>query len=194
MKKVVLAVLAAGAILVAGDNTQLNESPMDMQDYKIYSGIMLTGNETHGRSSKEDFLGHSSGEFTNAGLSLVGGYKFTENENTNVNAEVRVGRSFFMEDSEDFTTTTVSVFVKPEFEVLRNISLYGLLGATYAKYSGRESVNGIGLAFGGGIEVRTGKRIVIFIDYVVNTVDIYLPYLKDDVNIDTLGAGIRYEF
>ncbi len=191
MKKVILALSAGFTMLVAGGPVAPIET---IEEYKIYSGLMLSGNETYTRHSDEDFLGRSAGEFTNAGLSIISGYKFTENENTNVNVEARIGRSFFMEDSENFTTTAVSLFVKPEFEVLRNISLYGLLGATYVDFSGRESASNTGLAFGGGIEVQTGKRIAVFVDYVVNTVDVYLPYFLDDVNMDTLGAGVRYEY
>ncbi len=161
---------------------------------KIYSGIMLNGNETYTRHSSEAFIGQEAGEFTNAGVTLIGGYKFTENENTNVNAELRIGRSFFMEDSENFTTTLVSLFVKPEVLVLKSVTIYGVLGGSYLNYAGRNKEGKMGLAFGGGLEARVGKHVKIFIDYTFNTVDLYLPYLEDNVNMDTLGVGVLYEW
>ena len=160
----------------------------------VYVGIGVNSAETYLRSGDQDYLGYGD-EFSNVGLTLNAGYKFQRWEDTNVAVEARIGQSVAMEDSENFSTTFASIFLRPTYQISKFLGAYGLIGGSYINWDGEfESVDATAFALGLGLLLNVREDVYVYADYVINFTDIYLPYFDDNVNFDIATVGIVYRF
>ncbi len=194
MTKAILLTALLTVSIFAGENLEVDKyQPTWLKEY--YVGLGVSANETSARGHGSDFLGHSRGEFTNMGLEVNAGYKLFEREKVTTFAEVKIGKSYFMEDSEDISTRTVGIFLKPSFELLRAVHIYGLAGVANIEWDGRnQTVDKTGIALGLGGELRTGENIALFAEYVGYPIDAEVEYLNDEVLYQVLTLGVKYAF
>ena len=130
------------------------------------------------------------------GLTLVAGYDFMKY----LGAELRAALSLAGEGQGQDNLAEYGVYLKPQYPVLDNLNIYGLLGysainmsdpATKEFYDKNKKFDGdnSGFSFGGGINYGITSNISVFTD-VVN-------YLRDfGGSNSTWGAnlGVRYNF
>jgi len=129
------------------------------------------------------------------GLTAIIGYNFMNY----LGAELRAALAITEEEKGQDKLKEYGIYLKPQYPVLDNLNVYGLLGYssvnmsdpatnTNAKdnpFRGRNQ----GFSFGGGIDYGVTENISVFTDYV--------NYLRDfDGSNSTWGAnlGIRYNF
>ncbi len=188
MKKIVLSTVMLTAALLAGENIEVTNQP-------YYVGVGVSANETSARGNGSDFLGHSAGEFTNMGLEINAGYKLFEREKVTTFAEVKIGKSYWMEGGEDISTRTMGIFLKPSFEIIEAVNFYGLAGVANIEWDGRnQTIDKTGIALGFGGELRTGEGVALFAEYVGYPIDAELDYLNDEVLYQVLTLGVKYAF
>ena len=199
MKKIVLSVMLSAMLFGGGElipPVAIQQAPQERE--KLYVGIGLGVNETYARSGHTDFSGYGADEYTNLGISLIAGYDAVRFEKSSVLAEVRVGQSVAMESSEDITTSYASLLLKPTFNVLGQLDLYGLLGVTYIDWTdnvdGWFSHSASGIAVGLGAQLEVSYNVFVFTDYVFNGVDAYSEYLDTDVSFDQFSVGLLVKF
>ncbi len=188
MVKTLLLTALLTASTFAGENLEVDKHP-------YYIGIGATGNQTTAKSSSSDFLGHSRGEFSNMGIGVSAGYLMFENERLSTFVEAKVGKSYWMEDSEDISTTSFGVFIKPVFEIVSGLDVYGLAGVAATNWDGRNqdiTKWGVGLGLGGQITMT--EHVAIFGEYVGYPLDADLLYLNDEVDFRVLTLGMKYKF
>jgi opacity protein-like surface antigen len=167
-----------------------NEQPIKNKPY--YGGIAINAAETYSRSSNPDFTGFGSNEYTNMGLTGILGYEFMEYDNIKVFLEGRIGKSVWMEDSEDVSTTYVNLFLKPTYG--ERIGVYGLIGGSYVKLANNDNVSKSSFSLGLGAFAYVKEDWYIFADYTFNAIDEFSPLLKDYVDFDVVTIGLLYKF
>ncbi len=191
MRNILLSVVAASTILVAGGDI----AAIDGENKPYYIGVGVSANETSSEMGGSNYLGHSAGEFTNMGIQLSAGYKLHEREKIKTYVELKAGHSFWMEDGENFSTTNVGVFIKPSYELVTALNIYGLVGIANIQWDGRgETANGTGIALGAGGSLYLSESVAIFGEYVGYPVDSKLEYLNAEVNYQVLTLGVTYEW
>ncbi len=168
----------------------------DVERKPYYAGLGFTINQTTGEHGSTGLFSHRSKEFTNSGLELTVGYKMYDfTEKLKLDAEVKLGTSFWMEDSEYISTRNAGVFVKPTYYVGRNFSLYALLGVADIEWEGlRDTVNSTGVAGGLGISLMKKNGIGVYAEYMTYPTEIYIPHIDDNAALQILSGGIKYEW
>ncbi len=129
------------------------------------------------------------------GLTLVAGYDFMKY----LGAELRAALSLAGEDKGQDNLAEYGIYFKPQYPILDNLNIYGLLGYSFINMSDPASKTNYndspfdgdnsGFSFGGGINYGITSNISVFTD-VVN-------YLRDfGGSNSTWGAnlGVRYNF
>ncbi len=200
MKKIIAGFILAGTMLLAGGDlvapVAVYEAPQERE--KLYVGIGLGSNETYARNSHTNFTGYSEGEYTNLGLTAIAGYDAVRFDNSSILAEVRIGQSFWMEDSENFTTGYASLLLKPVYNFTEQFAMYGLVGFSYVDWVDNEggwlSHSSKALAIGLGAQLEVSYNVYIFADYLLNATDTYSEFFDDNVNLDQATIGLLYRF
>ncbi len=184
-------------MLVAGGSiAPVQEAPQERE--KMYVGIGIDAGETYARSSYTNFTGYSEGEYTNMGLTGIFGYDALRFDKSNVFVEARLGTSLWMEDSEEMTTTALSVLLKPVYNFTDQFGVYGLIGGTYVDWT--DNVDGwfnhssTGFAVGLGAQLKVAGQVYVFADYLLNVTDNYSYFFDDNVNFDIATVGVNYKF
>ena len=129
------------------------------------------------------------------GLTFVGGYDFMKY----LGAELRVALSLAGEGKGQDNLTEYGIYLKPQYPILDNLNIYGLLGYSAINMSDPASKTSYndnpfdgdnsGFSFGGGLNYGVTSNISVFTD-VVN-------YLRNFGGTNsTWGAnlGVRYNF
>ncbi len=185
MKKIILSILILTSALLAED----------INIEKYYVGIGGTINETYTDAGR-DQLGHSVGEFSNVGGSIITGVILSKNDKINYGVEARIGKSLIMEDSEDIETTHAGIYAMGNYQPYKILSLYAGIGGSVVDFQG----DNIGESFGGvsgiaGIAlVNADESLYFFTDYTMRKIDANIKYFDKDVNFDTITLGVRYAF
>jgi len=201
LKKITLIVMMASVALFgspANSKIAQIEEPIIVEKTRdFYAGIGLNANETWGRDANENFTTYGSEEYTNLGLSLVLGYDAIRFDRADTYIEFRVGQSYWMEDSEDFTTSFVSILVKPTYNINNRFGLYGLLGYTYVDWQDNSSdlshsTGGLSIGLGAIVEVK--ENWYVSADYLLTATDTYSEYLQDNVNFSQVMVSLLYKF
>jgi len=107
--------------------------------------------------------------------------------NQNLAAEGMVGVT--LSKDQDLSATTVGAFLKPKFEVAKDVEVFGRIGATHTgtKYN-TGSYSTTRAAYGFGVQMQINKDVYGQVDY--------MHYAKDDVGTNargfTLSVGTRF--
>lgn len=175
---------------------------------KLYVGLALAYNQTY---STDYGYFDDSVPTQDETLKFVGllGYDFNEY----IGVEGRIGTSIAEEDYAE--VTTYSIFLKPQYPVNEDFTLYGLLGFGLVKVDGtdgdepadpsivgEEILNHTGFQWGFGLAYKIDEEFSIFIDYtkLANDEDIsstlygYDPETYEKLSSQDLTVGIHYTF
>jgi len=202
MKKLVISIAALAAI-VSSANAGKNVIPAPVKPIPVPVpvaaplGLYLGGGYTYAKADCEcDPIYLSSGKYTpkftakTHGVNLKAGYDF--NEYIGIEAKYL----YTPWGDEDHTLKHYGIYLKPSFPVTENFDIYALLG--YGKTeceSLKDSENGFG--WGVGASYNFGKRV----QGKKDGFGVYVEYLRPlrktgekDIKIDTVNAGVQYNF
>lgn len=191
MKKIILVALVS-TMVFAGGNVMSAIAPIDDKIY--YIGVSGSANETY--TGSRDYTGHKSGEFSNAGMTLMGGYHLSKSEKSSYGVEVRIGTSIWMEDSEDITTNYGGIYLRGDYRLSEAFGIYGALGGAVVDFNGNSNGEAhVGPSGIIGIELISRRNsLAFFADYTSTYIDGDIGYFYDNVNYDSINLGVRYAF
>ena len=160
----------------------------------FYAGIALTAISTRDAAYSVDWGGDSTYQDRLGNVSLVAGYDF----NAYSAVEGRYTTSFTHDDLVEMNGW--SIFVKPQYPVSEDFSVYALLG-----YGGviLDSINGstvdvddTGFQWGIGASYMVMENFSLFADYVwlANDMDGIFFTGADQVDVDAFTIGVNYLF
>jgi len=180
----------------------------------FYIGAIVSYQRTY--SDKSKWFGKIDSQDETAALGLVAGYDFNEY----IAIEARFAKSVFEEDYAD--VTTYSIFVKPQYPITEDFTIYALLGYGNATVKGTDAggpefgfdpnrvgytiMDESGFQWGLGVSYALNEEIAVFFDYVsfasdadIDTTALYwyngaAPYPYDALNNDALTLGVTYKF
>ncbi|PHS34407.1 MAG: hypothetical protein COA92_00480 [Sulfurovum sp.] len=204
MKKVTRTLLAMMAVsnisFAGGDFTEAVEPvvvvPVAEVDHSgFYLGIGLSAVLAYEDGVSRNYFKHVSGQERTGDLALLAGYDFNEY----IAVEARYLTTFTHDDI--LERTMWSVYVKPQYPVTEEFSIYALLG--YGDYQ-LDGVNNSGIdidesgfQWGLGASYEVIEDFYMFVDYifVADNVDVPL-FFNPNVSIssDAITAGVTYKF
>jgi len=218
MKKIVLSVCAVAAmssfVVAGGDLKEVEPAvvpvvPMvEEEKTPWYAGLALAYNQTY--STDYGFFddGTATQDQTGKVIGLVG-YNFHEN----LAVEGRIGGSFFEEDYAE--VTTYSIFLKPQYPVSEDFTVYALLGfgsvqvdgtdgdePAHANMVGQEILDETAFQWGVGLSYKINEDFSIFADYtrlasdadISSTLYGYDPVVYNELSSQDFTVGITYNF
>jgi len=166
----------------------------------FYVGLGIAGVST--RKSSLDIFNVKDGQDRTGDILLMAGYEF----NPYIAVEGRYMTSVFDEDV--LTRDSWGIYVKPQYPVTEEFTLYALLG-----YGGltvdnkdnndprpifRNDVDDTGFQWGLGGSYDVTENIAIFVDYVSIATDmdadIFFGSLGEEVSSDAFTLGATYNF
>ena len=178
----------------------------------FYVGAAVAYQRTYGTDST--WFGKTDSQDETGALGLVAGYDFNEY----IAIEGRFAISMFEEDYAE--VTTYSIFVKPQYPVSEDFTIYGLLGfgnvtvdatdAGGAEFGAVPNIVGntlmdeSGFQWGLGVSYAVTEEIGVFFDYVAFASDAevdptplyaYGPAARyTEMSNDALTLGVTYKF
>lgn len=176
----------------------------------FYAGLAIAYNQTY--STDYGFWDDSVLTQDETGK-LVGqlGYNFNEY----ISVEGRIGGSFAEENYADIMT--YSLFLKPQYPISEDFTIYGLIGfglvqidgsagdnedAAWPNVIGQEILDDTSFQWGLGLSYMVNEDFSIFIDYtkladdadISSTLYDYDPVVYDKLSSQDLTVGITYNF
>ena len=204
MNKIVLSVCAVAAMsslgFAGGDMKEVEPAVEPVivvpvvDESGFYAGLGLTAVSTRDSAFSVDWGGDGAYQDRLGNVSLVAGYNF----NKYIAAEGRYTTSFTHEDLVEMNGW--SIFVKPQYPVSEDFSVYALLG-----YGGviLDSVDGAtvdvddtGFQWGIGASYMVTENVSLFADYawLANDMDGIFFNGADQVDVDAFTIGVNYHF
>jgi opacity protein-like surface antigen len=203
MKKILFslyAVTAMASIAVAGGDIESVEPVAEPivvvpggEQNGFYAGFGLTGAAVRDSALSVSWSGSEGREDRLGNFTFIAGYDF----NAYVAIEGRYTNSFTHEDKTDMEGW--SLFVKPQYPVTENFSIYALLGYGGAKLDGKNGYNvdvdNESFQWGLGADYMITDSFSVFADYVWFANDMDGKWVGvDSVDIDTINVGVNYHF
>ena len=196
MKKITMgltALAAMGTIAMAGGDIApiavVAEPVVDNSSFYLGLGYGFGTTEVSATNGVE-YIGDS---IDTDNIALQAGY----NINQYVAVEGRVNLGLDNEDYSDAGVDSVALFVKPQYPVTPEFSVYGLLGYSWnTLYSDlTEDVDADGFAYGIGAKYEVIEDVEIFADYTSVYSDTETYGLVDvDEDIYNVTVGATYKF
>ncbi len=203
MKKIVLSLIAANAMLMAGGNIGAERIVAEVIAEDAFTGVYvggaLTGVSTgldEGRDISDIFDNDTS---TFGGQGNIG-FTFFNDAEFALSAEARIGTNF-TEDG-DVELSYVSGYVKPE-GVFGDFSIYGLIGYGTVEYNANSRISLSAdtdvedFTWGFGTQWLVAENISVFADYVaLPSLDLRDTNLinEDSIDTDVISVGMNYRF
>ena len=203
MKRVVLsvcAIVAMSSLSFAGGDFETPEEPkvivpvvVEEESGNFYAGLGLTAVSVRDSDFSVDWGGASRYQDRLGNISLLAGYNFNEY----IAAEGRYTFSFSHESS--IKMSGWSLFVKPQYPVSEDFSVYALLG-----YGGMDAdgVNGFvtdvddsGFQWGIGAGYMVTESVSLFADYTWLTgLEGVFYNGAPETDVDQFTVGVNYHF
>ena len=207
MQKIGLSVLAVAVMsnfgFAGGDFTAEEAGAMAAAEEVLpyYVGLGLTAASTRDSDVSLSFTDDKNGQDRTGDISVLAGYKF----NPYVAVEGRYTTSFYDEDY--LTRDSWGLYVKPQYPVTEEFTVYTLLGygglnvdSDGSSYyiENRNDVDDSGFQWGLGASYALTYNVSIFADYIniANDMDadMFMGSLLAEVDSDTVTAGVTYSF
>ena len=205
MKKITLSVVTIvtmSSLTFAGGDITPVVVPVGIDEVRpFYVGIGLSAVSTRDSHTSLNFFSDKSRQDRTGDITIMAGYEF----NPYVAVEGRYMTSVFDEDV--LTRDSWGIYVKPQYPVNDEFSIYALLGYGGMTVDGkgssliprnRSNVDDTGFQWGLGVSYEVMEDITIFADYVniANDMgaDIFWGSLLSDVDSDALTVGVTYNF
>lgn len=203
MKKIVLlvcAVMAMSSLGFAGGDMKDVEPAVEpvvvVEETKngFYAGLGLSAVSTRDADLSMDFFNGKDGQDRLGNVSFFAGYNFNEY----IAAEGRYATSISHRDFVEMDGW--SLFVKPQYPVSENFSLYALLGfggvTLDARNGANVDVDETGFQWGLGTSYVMMESITVFVDYTSLANDMDGIYHNGALQVDTdaITVGMNYLF
>jgi len=201
MKKIALSVVAIvgmSSFGFAGGDIAPVAAPMvveeEVSNSSFYVGFGIAAVSARDADASLGFFSEKAGQERLANISLLAGYNFNEY----VAVEGRYTTSFAKEDSLEMDGW--SLFVKPQYPVSEDFSIYALLGFGGVTMDGINGsvvdVDDNGFQWGLGMEYAVMENISLFADYtsLANDMDGYFYNGALEVDADAITIGMNYKF
>ena len=195
MKKITLSLGALVAISSLGfADGDMAPVVMQADESSFYLGLGMSAVSTRDSSVDLSFTSEEVGQDRLANATFIAGY----NINQYFAVEGRYTSTFTDEDLVEMDG--LSIFVKPQYPVSADFSLYALLG--YGSVSMDEvnhsgvDVDESGFQWGLGASYAIGENYTLFIDYTSLAVDMDGTYYNGalQVDADAVTLGVTYKF
>lgn len=199
MKKILISLVTASAVLVAGgDITPVEpvvETPVIVEQSPFYLGLGV------GQAKVNN--DYSSEEFTSTTLMLQAGYQFNDyvalegRYTFGFNTDYDPGNTNSLSSAYEGDMSNWGIYVKPMYPI-GDFTLYALLG--YGGVMLDDLVTGdayeAGFQWGLGAGYALNENYTIFVDYVSLYDDTGFDYRAklDDIDSDTWTFGVSYRF
>ena len=205
MTKILTTALVASTILMAGgDIAQIDPQPTQTPDN---SSFYVGGAYTYLDSTYTDNEYGDSLDNNENGLTILGGYNFNQYVAVEGRYTWGFGDDFTYKadghsdtiDGSDGTTTAWGVYVKPQYPVTEDISVYALIGVAGVSvdaFGDKVIDNETDFSWGLGAKYAVTQNIEVFADYVslhngdITDVDGY----TFDGDVYTANLGLNYKF
>ena len=205
MKTIKLSVLAwacVSSIVFAGgdiDVPTLQEQGVETPEVEVseksnfYAGLALSVVSARESGASLSFTSHKRGADRVGNATLLVGYDI----NSYVAAEARYTASVAKKDNAKMSS--LSIFLKPQYEVSEEFSVYGLLGYGKVKIDSNNQTN-IDVSKGSfqwglGLDYDVTSDISMFVEYASLAHNIDGTFLTDDsASVDALSVGLTYRF
>ena len=203
MKKIVLSICAIAAmssLSFAGGDIETPEEPkviipvvVEEESSNFYAGLGLTAVSTRDADISVDW-GATEGQDRLGNVSLLAGYNYNEY----IAVEGRYTTSFTHEDSVEMSGW--SLFVKPQYPVSEDFSVYALLGFGGVILDGVDGANvdvdDTGFQWGIGASYMVMENVSLFADYtwLANDIDGIFFNGALQVDVDAFTIGVNYQF
>ena len=195
MKKIVLSVAAmvtmSSLVFAEGESAA---SVLEADESSFYVGVGVAAVSTRDASVSSDFFNVKPGQDRLGNFSFLAGYDY----NQYVAAEGRYTTTYTDEDLVEMSGW--SLFIKPQYPVNEEFSIYALLGfggvtMDAVKNSGAD-VDDSGFQWGIGMSYEAMEDFSIFIDYtsLANDMDGYYYTGALQVDADAITIGMIYKF
>lgn len=204
MNKIILSICAIAAMsslgFAGGDMKEVEPAVEPVivvpvvDESGFYAGLGLTAISTRDADFSVEWGGNGEYQDRLGNVSLFAGYNF----NAYIAAEGRYTTSYTHEDRVEMSGW--SIFVKPQYPVTEDFSVYALLG-----YGGiiLDGVNGFtvdvddtGFQWGLGASYMVTENVSLFADYawLANDMDGIFFNGADQVDVDAFTIGVNYHF
>jgi opacity protein-like surface antigen len=202
MKKILMTIAAfSAAVTMAVAGPGVVEAYQPVVDYSsAYVGAGFGFGTAEASAGAYDFEISESQTVNN--ITLQGGYNF--NQYVAVEGRYNIGLDEDVVYADGYTDTisvdTLAVFVKPQYPVTAELSVYGLLGYAWNDLNSLDGdVSVDGFAYGVGAKYEVAENIEIFVDYTsvyddTETFDTVYGLVDVEEYIYNITAGVSYKF
>lgn len=194
----VVAIVGMSSFGFAGGDIAPVAAPMvveeEVSNSSFYVGFGIAAVSARDADASLGFFSEKAGQERLGNFSLLAGYNFNEY----VAVEGRYTTSFAKEDSLEMDGW--SLFVKPQYPVSEDFSIYALLGFGGVTMDGINGsvvdVDDNGFQWGLGMEYAVMENISLFADYtsLANDMDGYFYNGALEVDADAITIGMNYKF
>ncbi len=199
MKKIVLSVSAVAAmsslVFAGGDIVEPVGAVLVVEELSgFYAGLGIAAVSTRGSELYVDLFNSLEGHDRLGNFSFLAGYNFNEY----IAVEGRYTTSFTHD--EDIEMDGLSLFVKPQYPVNEDFSLYALLGYGSVNLEGRKAslivdVDDTAFQWGLGVNYMITENVSLFADYTWLANDMEGAYAGVyEVDVDAFTVGVNYYF
>ena len=199
MKKIALslvAIVGMSSLGFAGGDIVPAAAPMveEVDNSSFYIGVGLAAVSSRDAAVSLDFTSEKAGQDRLGDFSLLAGYNFNEY----IAVEGRYTTTFTDEDLVEMDAW--SLFVKPQYPVSEDFSIYALLGFGGVTMDGINGsgvdVDDNGFQWGVGVEYEAMENFSIFADYTSLANDMEGLYWNGalEVDADAFTIGMKYKF
>ena len=200
MKKIVLSVSAVAAmsslVFAGGDIVEpvATAVPVVEELSGFYAGLGIAAVSTRGSELYVDLFNSLEGHDRLGNVSFLAGYNFNEF----IALEGRYTTSFTHD--EDIEMDGWSLFVKPQYPVNEDFSLYALLGYGSVNLEGSKGplivdVDNSAFQWGLGVNYMITENVSLFADYTWLAYDMEGVYAGVyEVDVDAFTVGLNYHF
>jgi len=199
MKKIVLSVSAVAAmsslIFAGGDIVEpVAAVPVVEELSGFYAGLGIGAVYTRGSDVSIDYFSTKEGQDRLGNVFFLAGYNFNEY----IAVEGRYSTSFTHD--EDIDMDGWSLFVKPQYPVNEDFSLYALLGYGGVTLDGSKDLGPVDVddstfQWGLGVNYMITENVSLFADYTWLANDMDGAYAgKNSADVDAITLGVNYYF
>ncbi len=200
MKKIVLSVSALAAmsslVFAGGDIVEPVVSESVVEELSgFYAGLGIAAVNTRGSEQSIEWFNSVEGQDRLGNVSFLAGYNF----NAYIAVEGRYTTSFAHD--EHIEMDGWSLFVKPQYPVNENFSLYALLGYGGLTLDGEKPLLGVvdvddsGFQWGIGVDYMMTENVSLFADYTWLAYDMDGAYAgENQADVDAFTVGVNYHF
>jgi len=202
IKLSILAFVSASSMVFAGGdidapmvvNEEVAVPAVVSEQSDFYVGLALAAVSTRESGASMSFTSEKEGADRLGNVTLLAGYDFNEY----VAVEGRYSTSITQEEIAEMSG--FSIFVKPQYAVDEDFSVYGLLGYGSVTLDNTNAQSNVdvddsGFQWGLGASYKVSNDVSVFVDYTSLANDMDGSYVHaNSADVDAVTVGVTYRF